>query len=184
LGKPAILVEHHEFFRNGPGGVEKFVAELARVRPGIRWTSLAETARRTHQRRRLADHRHAIQFFTDEFEMETELGAAAEYVFSRRLPETPAVRSVSVNGARTDFAHRDGRLSFTVASGASPRLCVRVEVERVEPAGRPSRGLKYHAGLALRRGLSEFRDNVIAKNDFALRAAKSAARKLKQTGNS
>ena len=47
FGKPAILVEHHEFFRNGSAGVEEFARRLADLRPDLKWRSLAETITRT-----------------------------------------------------------------------------------------------------------------------------------------
>lgn len=184
LGKPAILVEHHEFFRNGPGGAEKFVTELAQVRPDVRWSSLGETVRRTHLRRRLAEHRHEVRFFADDFEMEAERDGTAEYNFFRRIPATTSVRRVTVNGVTTPFAHQDGRLSFTATASAAQAMRVRVEVDPVQPKLNGARGIKYHAVLALRRGLSELRDKVIARNDFALRTARKLASILKQTGNS
>jgi hypothetical protein len=45
LGKPAILVEHHEFFRNGPSAAEIFVSGLAQLRPDLKWTSLVKPLR-------------------------------------------------------------------------------------------------------------------------------------------
>ena len=160
------------------------MTELARVRPGVRWSSLAETARRTHQRRRLAEHRHEVQFFTDDFEMETEREPVAEFNFLRRIPGTTSVRRVTVNGVEADFSHQNGWLSFAAVAGSAPALQVRVEVDPVHPKQGPARGIKYRAALTLRRALSEFRDNVIAKNELALRAAKELVKKLKQTGNS
>lgn len=184
LGKPAILVEHHEFFCGGPGGVERFVSELAGIRPDVRWVPLVETARRTHLRRRLTGHRHEVRFFTDDFEMEPGSDGDLEFVFTRRIPATTSICRVTVNEMETKFTHRDGFLSFAAAAGAAQSLRVRVEVEPVQPRNYFSRGIKYQAALALRRGLSEFRDNVIARNDFALRAARRVARALRQTGNS
>ena len=72
LGKPAILVEHHEFFRKGPGGSEHFAERLKHLRPdpaavegsvrrlrdlspALQWSSLVETITRTHARRKVSD---------------------------------------------------------------------------------------------------------------------------------
>jgi hypothetical protein len=54
-------------------------------------------------------------------------------------------------------------------------------VAPIKPAKEYSAGIKYQASVAFRRGLSEFRDNVIARNDFVLRAARGLAKKMKQT---
>jgi hypothetical protein len=181
LGKPAILVEHHEFFRDGPGGAERFVAELAKVRPGMKWASLGDTARRTHWRRRISADRHEVRFFTDNFELEHESETPASYRLVRRIPETTVIRRVTVNSEETPFAHEGGWLSFDVRSRVRQTLLVRVEVAPIRPKREYPRGVKYQTSVVLRRGLSEFRDNVIARNDLVLRAARSLAKKMKLT---
>jgi len=181
LGKPAILVEHHEFFRPGPGGVEAFAAQLAQLRPGIQWASVAEIARRTHWRRRLADGRQEVRFFTDDFKLAHRDQTVAGYRLVRRLPAAPPVSGVRVDGANVPFAHADGWLSFEVPAREPRTFEIKLEIPAVQPARARARGPAYHVAVALRRGLSEFRDNVIARNDFLLRSAKALARILKQT---
>ena len=51
-GKPAILVEHHEFFRNGGWPLEEFVGDSHELRPDLKWRVFDETVTRTHARRR------------------------------------------------------------------------------------------------------------------------------------
>ena len=181
LGKPAILVEHHEFFRDGPGGAEAFASGLATLRPGLNWTSLAETAMRTHLRRKLAEGRHEVRFFTDRFELEHSSTGRAEYHFTRRIPAITPVRRVTVNGAETPFLQENETLTFSAEADRPRNIQVRMEVATTKPTKAYGSGMKYQASVALRRGLSEFRDNVIARNRFALRAGKLLARALKQT---
>ena len=58
LGKPAIFVEHHEFFRNGTAGLEEHVKRLKELRPDIQWRPLAEID--GHHERRRREHPKAI----------------------------------------------------------------------------------------------------------------------------
>ena len=37
LGKPALVVEHHEYFRKGCGAMEEFVAGLYELEPALSW---------------------------------------------------------------------------------------------------------------------------------------------------
>lgn len=182
LGKPAILVEHHEFFRRGPGGVEEFVAKLAAIHPGIAWTSLAETVRHTHLRRQVSADRHEIRFFTDHFQMDHGGGKAA-YRLVRRIPATTQVQAVMVDGANAPFVQEDGWLRFDLAAEEPRTFGIAIQAPAIRPAKAYAHGMRYHAAVAVRRGLSEFRDNVIARNDFFLRFARSLARSMKQTGN-
>ena len=40
LGKPALVVEHHDYFSNGCGKLEEFVAELYKLEPALSWPTL------------------------------------------------------------------------------------------------------------------------------------------------
>lgn len=182
LGKPAILVEHHEFFRDGPGGAEAFASGLAKLRPNLKWASLADTVMRTHLRRRISDGHYEVRFFTDSFRLEHEYPQPVEYRLIRRIPETTRLQRITVNGCEVRFNRDNEQLAFSVVAEAPKSLEVRVEIAPVSPTKPYSSGLKYQASVALRRGLSEFRDNFIARNEFALKAARKLMKTLKLTG--
>jgi hypothetical protein len=181
LGKPAILVEHHEFFRNGPAGAEEFVRRLAELRPDLKWTSLTETVTRTHLRRRVSERKREVRFFTETFRLEHEMAETTEYRLLRRIPETTAVERVLVSGSEVPFTRDNEFLSFHLLANRPQTLCIKVEVAAVAPTKAYSSGVKYQASVAFRRGLSELRDNVFARNRFALRAGKLLMKSLKQT---
>ena len=179
LDKPAILVEHHEFFRNGPGAAETFVSGLAQLRPDLKWKPLVKTVTRTHARRRVCKGRWEVRFFTDTFSLEHRLEESVEYRIIRRIPETTAVERVLVEGKEVPFARENGFLTFETHAHRPQTLSVQVPVGPVKPTKAYSSGVKYQASVALRRGLSEFRDNIVARNRFALKAGKTLMRSLK-----
>ncbi len=181
LGKPAILVEHHEFFRNGPGGTEIFAAGLSQIHPAIKWGSLAETVARTHSRRRLAADSWEVRFFTDDFKLEHSGETPAEYRLVRRIPATTLIRHVTVNGVEIPFVHQGDKVTFNFQANVRQVYQVHVEVTPIQPEKKYSAGIKYRASVSFRRALSEFRDNFIARNDFILRIAQGLAKKMKQT---
>ena len=181
LGKPAILVEHHEFFRNGSAGAEEFARRLAELRPDLKWKSLAETVIRTHAKRRVNTGRWEVRFFTDTFQLEHGLEERTEYRFLGRIPEATAVERVLVGGKEVPFARENGFLTFETHAHRPQTLSIQVAVAPIKPTKAYSSGVKYQAFVALRRGLSEFRDNVIVRNSFALRAGKLLMRSLKRT---
>ena len=181
LGKPAILVEHHEFFRGGPGRAEVFVSELAKVSPNINWTSLTETAERTHLRRRLPDGRHEVRFFTDDFKLEHGNEMPTEYRMVRRISATALVQRVTMDGVEIPFVQKDGWLTFEVRVGSPLTFRIHIEVRPIQPTKVYSPGIKYHVSVIFRRGLSEIRDNIIARNAFFLRIAKSLAKAMKHS---
>jgi len=182
LGKPAILVEHHEFFREGPGGVEEFVSRLKQLSPKLRWNALFETVIRTDLRRRSETGNWEIRFFTDTFHLEHESADGVEYRLTRRVPEKTIVRRVTVNGTDATFTREHDNLHLRLRVAKPQTLKIQVEAEPIQAINPYSSGLKYRASVAVRRGLSELRDNVIARNHFAFKAARSLMRLLRQTG--
>ena len=183
LGKPAILVEHHEFFRGGPAGVEQFVSELANLHPGVQWMSLLDIVTRTHLRRRIAKGRYELRIFTDEFRFEHSSMESAAYRLLRKMPDTTAIRCVRVNGEMVPFYRENGFLIFEIHVDKPQTVTISIGVAVVRPAISYSAGLKYQASVAVRRVLSELRDNVVARNPFALKAARSLMKLFKQTAN-
>ena len=180
LGKPAILVEHHEFFRNGSAGVEEFARRLADLRPDLKWRSLAETITRTHARRRVSKNKEEVRFFTDTFYLEHKLEQPTEFRLLRRLPETTRVERVRVGGREVPFTRAEGFLTFETHARQPETLCVQVDIAPIKPTKPYSLGLKYQASVALRRALSEFRDNIISRNRIASKASQRLMKFLKQ----
>jgi hypothetical protein len=183
LGKPAILVEHHEFFRDGSVGAEAFARHLAELRPDLKWNSLAETVMRTHVRRSVSKSKKEVRFFTDRFYLEPKFEQPVELRLVRRLPETIHVERVCVGSREVAFSREDGFLTFETQLQCPETLTVRVDVAPIQPVKCYAPGVKYQASVALRRGLSEVRDNIIARNRTALRVGQRLMKVLKQTAS-
>jgi hypothetical protein len=181
LGKPAILVEHHEFFRNGPRAAETFVSGLAQLRPDLKWKSLVETVTSTHARRRVCKGKWEVRFFTDTFYLEHGLEEPAKYRLLRRIPEAAAVERVLVDAKDVPFVIENGFLTFETHVHRPQMLSIQVVVTPRKATKAYSSGIKYQASVALRRGLSEFRDNIVARNRFALKASRVLMRSLRRT---
>ena len=75
LGKPAILVEHHEFFRNGPGAAEKICGDC-RTASRSEMETLVETVTRTHARRRVSEGTAGKSVFHGHVSFGTWIGRA------------------------------------------------------------------------------------------------------------
>jgi hypothetical protein len=183
LGKPAILVEHHDFFRDGSVGAEEFARRLAEMRPDLKWKSLAETVMRTHARRRVSKSKEEVRFFTDRFYLEHKFEQPVELRLVRRLPEAIHVERVYVSGEEVPFSREDGFLTFETHVQRPETLTVQVDVAPIKPVKCYAPGVTYQASVALRRGLSEVRDNILARNRTALSIGRRLMKVLKQTAS-
>lgn len=172
LGKPAILVEHHEFFRDGCSGIEAFASQLAEMSPDAEWKPLSDIATSTHLRRRVSEKECGLRFFTNKFEFTHADHKPISYRLFKRLHATTAIERVLVNGEQTSFSRKEDTLALEVYADRPQSFDVQIETRLVKPARAYSRGFKYQSAVALRRVLSEFRDNTLSRNSFALKAGK------------
>jgi hypothetical protein len=173
LGKPAILVEHHDFFKNGPAKAEHFATEMLRLRRDMRWAPLYDVVTNTHLMRSRSETCCEVRFFTDIFKITNGRKSWRAYKFLRRLPDTSIVHRVVINGESISFSRHQHWLTFEATARAGERLHVEVSLRTKDLGNWRSFGIKYNAAVALRRGLSELRDNVISQSPRALRAAKA-----------
>ena len=177
VGKPALIVEHHGYFRNGCGPLCEFVERLNAVEERLQWTSLGAICSRVCQQRRRPGGGSQVRFYTDRFEFR-HVGAEAEhYELSRSFsPEEPLV-GVRINGQPADYQrdHHGLRLELTLAPGQT----VQVRVERESPPRVPvsfDRDAIANGRVMLRRMLCEFRDNYVERSVLLTRAMGKARR--------
>jgi hypothetical protein len=182
LGKPAILAEHHEFFENGTAGVEEFVAQLVAMRADVTWASMVKIATTTHVQRRLSRDRRALRFFTDRFEFLHATEEATEYRVVRRMPGNVPTGAVLVDGRPVRFSKDNNQLTFEIRVDEPRTVRIDVVIPSAVSTKAYPRGGRYQASVALRRGLSELRDNLFAKDQRALKVARALMKAMKQTG--
>ena len=120
----------------------------------------------------VSEGRWEVRFFTDTFHLEHGREEHVEYRLLRRIPEATVVQSVLVGGKQVPFSRENGFLTFETYAQRPGTLLVRVDVAPIQSTRVYSFGIQYQGSVALRRGLSEFRDNVIARNSSLMRTAR------------
>jgi hypothetical protein len=181
LGKPAVLAAHHELFKEGTAAIERFVADLKALRSDIQWMSTDALAMRTHLQRRVSDNLRELRFFTDTFQFFPSADGPACYRAIKRLPMDAAVSQVLLNG-RCIPHRRDGDV-LTVDFTLGRVEPVRIDIVSPLPVVNLDyqSGAGYQLSVAMRRALSEFRDNVIARHRLPLTIARFLARTTGQS---
>ena len=184
LGKPALLVEHHQFFRKGCAPIEAVAAELHKIAPSLTWPSLTHQLTRSCLLRNLPDGSTPngsteVQFFTRSFVLEGREAGSGRFLLRKFEPDSALIREVSVDGIPVPYSIENGFLTLEVdAEPGQSRTIEIADREQVRPAASPL-GVAYNTRVLLRRGLSEFRDNTLARNNRVLRAARRFAGVLK-----
>jgi hypothetical protein len=116
LGKPALIVAHHDYFRNGYTSIQTFAEQLNCLSDGITWCRLEEIVRATCLKKQREDRTFDVQFYDNSI-----LGVGTDDKESLptenlRVP----VASRSING---DSDLQLGSPAYRIGVSVRRRLC-------------------------------------------------------------
>jgi len=160
LGKPALLVEHHGYFRNGYGPLNAFIAQVNALDQGLEWTNLADICSHACVTRTDQDGVIEIRFFTDRFSTTNTTSSQQNYVLLRRC--TRPLRAVLVKGKEANYQIADDELKLAVSLGPGETADIHV-LPRFSQCRSYSWNPNslYRSKVLVRRVLSEIRDNYV-----------------------
>jgi hypothetical protein len=182
LGRPAFIVEHHEFFRDGFPAMEVLAAQLNACEPHLSWGLLSETIERTCWKRAASDTLWEVRFFSDKFKITNDSDRRLSYRLLKEEPEPDAV-TVSLNDRLLPAVFDGGHLKIEVSLDPGETACVQLR-QVVAPSGECApKGGGYAVKVLARRILSEFRDEFLVKHPAMLVLAKRIARLLKASSD-
>lgn len=182
LGKPALIVEHHEYFRDHCQGIQEFVADLQRIEPRLSWPGLSELLMRSNLRRVNEYGTFEMRFFTRRFQFSPKESEGGQYRLFKSEPNPDTVDQVLVDGKSVSFGLEKGDLTLEVR--AVPGQLKNIEIIDKDAHTVPvySFGSVHNARVLVRRGLSEFRDSTLSRHKVLMKIAKRLVRAAKASG--
>jgi hypothetical protein len=161
LGKPALMVEHHDYFRDGYQRLEAFAAQINHLNDTIYWCGLEEIARNSYLWRTDADEIVHVRLFCDQSVVTNNSPTPRCFKFSKSLDQDQLKPlAVAANGDYMTTVTADSEFCFerTLQPGEQ------VAIELSAPEEALNGGLRfgsawYRAKVFARRRLCELRDN-------------------------
>ena len=159
LGKPCLVVTHHQYFEHGLAPLESMVASLNAVEPGMVWTNLEQGIASTYSVNRIRE-KTAVRLYSARTELQAGMGEALVVTKAEKDPERV---EVLVNERPVACRRANGGLEFTLDGGGNGT--VTIEARAALPGIRPetSQSSKYRLKVTARRYLSEVRDNYLSR---------------------
>jgi len=179
LGKPVLLVEHHSYFRDECEQLEEFVIGLRNLEPKLTWPTLASQLMGSCIMRSVARDSVEVQFFTRRFRLENTEGDQRRFRLAKPEPDPSAIQAVFVDGISVPFSLTGDSVQLELEADPGQVRCVEVVDHPRPPQAARRMGVIYNVGVFARRGLSEFRDNTLARHPRLLQAATELAKGLK-----
>lgn len=165
LGKPCIVVVHHDAFEARGRELIDFLDALGSLNCALQWRPLRDTVVRSYRVRRTGDDSCAVQMVANELVLSNDTDRAATYHFSK--PESggaAAVASVTVDGHPIAWNYVEDELRFSAQVAAGQSCTVRIQYASPADESLMTEGMYYQVKCAVRRILSEVRDDYISRS--------------------
>jgi hypothetical protein len=182
LGKPAIIVIHHDYCSDGCLRLVQFVDQLNSLKDSPAWQSLGEVVRHSYRQRQLSSSQVEIEMYATELQLENRTGQSKSFLIRRRECEPSLIREVCDGSGTLAWNFANGYIGFETTLSAGESKLVNIKFHHLAENGGNGNHLRYRFGVMLRRYLCEIRDNYITTaklrvaNRLASRDQKSEVR--------
>jgi hypothetical protein len=165
LGKPALVVEHHDYFRAGYSALETFVSRVNALEKRLEWTNLATICSRACLTRTAENGSVYVRFYASRFWLKNDGTETRSYVLLHRQSADLPTPSVTINGRGQSYERENGNLKIRLSLDAGQTAEIRLSLGGSDSAAIPCSQTTFHkARVRVRRMLSEFRDNHVDTN--------------------
>jgi len=166
LGKPCLIVSHHDYFKNRGTMVIELIGKLQSLNCHLRWRPLGEVIRRACRRRVSRTGVEEAEMYGNEFLIDNPSDQTIEVEVRKRECQADLVADILCDGKPARWTSDVDRLVF--GESIRPRGQRRFQVIYREQAGsaKVDRSLRFELSVAARRILSEFRDDYLSKSRF------------------
>jgi hypothetical protein len=166
LGKPCLVVAHHNDCYDDCRHIGEFMQRLNQLKVSLRWMSLAAAVRRSFRQREISPGVVEIEMYGSEVRIENPSGPKTTFRFRKRESEAGNIKAVHAAGqpVKWDFSEGGRGLTFEVELNPGESKIVTVTYhDYVAADGFAGEDLRYKLKVMLRRYLSEARDNYLRR---------------------
>ena len=162
LGKPCLVVVHHDFCSDGCARLVQFIDQLNALKVHLAWRSLGDVVRRSYRQKELSPDSVEIEMYGSEVLIENGSDRARSYFVNRREREPDTIESLHAGSRQVSWDSAGDYIRCEVNLGPGESTLLTIRFKAAEHPVHSSQNLGYAAKTMLRRYLSEARDNYLA----------------------
>jgi len=179
LGKPLLIVGHHDYFKDGYEKLIDFIHKINSLEKDILWDGLENIIKNTYLRRKEANGIIQIKAYANYILIKNASSKITKYYLTKYEDAEVPIDKIMIDKKKlVDFVISDKFINFSDEIEPGSR-------KNVEILYKNNFGFKYEEerGVAkckifLRRFLSETRDNYISKSELLLSMANIVAKRV------
>jgi hypothetical protein len=166
LGKPCLIVAHHDLFKDGGTALIELIEKIGSLNCSVRWLPLGQVIRRACRRRTNDAGMEEVEMYGNELFIGNPSDQAIEVGIRKKKSMNDFVSEILCNEQPVTW-ETDGE-HLVISQRIPPRSekCFRVVYREQAPAGMKRRSVRFELSVAVRRILSEFRDDYLSRSRF------------------
>jgi hypothetical protein len=158
LGKPCFIAGHHDIFRDHGSELTEFLRQLASLRWKLCWRTLGDAVCRSYSIRP-DDGAIAVKMFAEQLRIKNMEAVTRRIRVVKREAQVASLKDVTVNQDVVAHEYMDGYLRLIVDIPPGSTADIRCVYHKQPDAFPDSESVSYRLRVAVRRYLSELRDN-------------------------
>jgi hypothetical protein len=167
LGKPCLVVIHHNDCRDHCKQLTEFIDSLHALNARLSWCSLGQAVRRSFRQREIAPGLVELEMYGSELCVDNPSGGHKRFQIHRRDTDPSIIKEIRAGAKSIDWHVAGERVAFEMGLNPGENETVRIIFRELPDSGFRGEGLRYRAKAMLRRYLSEVRDNYINRGPFS-----------------
>jgi len=178
LGKPCLVVIHHEDCRAHLKDLTEFIERLNALHCDISWCSLGDVVRGSYRYRELEKGIVEIEAYGRELDLANTSTQRKHYRVRKQERTLPSNLKVVAGPAEIPSRSENGYVHFEIDLDAGESTRIRLEYRGGARESARAESMKYRVKTALRRYLSEVRDNYVATGRYYMVEARKSRGKV------
>lgn len=171
LGKPCLLVGHHEAFRDHARCLIELISRLNLLSWNLQWRTLEDVLRRSYRFRIEPDGTHLVQMYSQTLLLENPSAELRRMTLLKQETDPACIQSIQVNGIPVRFTHDGKFLRWDLELAPASAADVRVLYRNQQSANDQPASLSHNLKVTGRRYLCELRDNYLSQSDLLFKSA-------------
>jgi hypothetical protein len=161
LGKPALIVIHHDYCRDECQRLIDLIDRVNQLNCSLNWRNLGDVVRRGCRQKQLSPDSMEVEMYGKELVIENRSTTQKRYLIRRREDEPQTISQVRIEHLELPWTASNGCVTFETRLSPGEKKLIRLQYLQPETSGTSEESLSYRAGAMLRRYLCEIRDNYV-----------------------
>jgi hypothetical protein len=162
LGKPVVIVVHHDFCRDHCVRLIEFMERLNALACPLIWRSLGELVKRSCRQRILSPDVTQVEMYGKELRIENLSDRTKQFLIRRREFTPSIINEIFAGTRHISWKSSEDRIQFEVEVKAGEGITIRLHFHELGEV-KSAETLHYRVRATLRRYLCELRDNYLHK---------------------